>query len=211
MYHHIGKAWEKPHASYVDEVQWGRMIQWRREAAIVRVEHPTRLDRARQLGYKAKQGIVIARIRVRRGGLRKRAIRGGRRPRRKGILRITMKKSIQRIGEERVATHYPNLEVLNSYWVGSDGKHQYFETILVDPHHPAILADPQLSWIADPANRGRAFRGLTSAGKKGRGLRWQGKGSEKARPSRRARIRKKLARGRRTQELLIGRPQGHRK
>jgi large subunit ribosomal protein L15e len=103
------------------------------------------------------------------------------------------------------------MEVLNSYWVGSDGRHQYFEVILVDPHHPSVLADPSLSWIADPANRGRAFRGLTSAGKKGRGLRARGKGAEKVRPSRRARIHRKLERGRRTQVLVIGRPQGRQK
>lgn len=210
LYGHLREAWKKPHSTYVDEIQWGRMIQWRKETAIVRVEHPTRLDRARALGYKAKQGITIVRVRVRRGGLRKRAIRGGRRPRRKGILRITMKKSVQRIGEERVATKFRNMEVLNSYWVGADGRHQYFEVILVDPHHPVILADPELAWIAEPANRGRAFRGLTSAGKKGRGLRSKGTGAEKIRPSRRYRIRKMLQRGRRTQKFTIGRPKGHR-
>lgn len=211
LYSHLREAWKKPHASFVDEIQWSRMIQWRKEPAIVRVEHPTRLDRAHALGYKAKQGVTVVRVRVRRGGLRKRAIRGGRRPRRKGILRITMKKSLQRIAEERVAQRYANMEVLNSYGVGADGKHQYFETILVDPHHPSVLADPSLAWIAEPANRGRAFRGLTSAGKKGRGLRAGGKGAEKVRPSRRARIRKKLSRGRRTQVFTIGRPKGHQK
>ena len=33
----------------------------------MRIEHPTRLDKARKLGYKAKQGFVVARTRVRRG------------------------------------------------------------------------------------------------------------------------------------------------
>ena len=31
---------------------------------------------------------------------------------------------------------YPNMEVLNSYWVGQDGKQKYYEVILVDGHHP---------------------------------------------------------------------------
>ena len=60
-----------------------------------------------------------------------------------------MAKSIQRIAEERTSKRYPNLEVLNSYWVGEDGKNKFFEVIMVDPHHPAIKADKQLGWIAE--------------------------------------------------------------
>ena len=97
---------------------------------------------------------------------------------------MTLAKSLQRISEERAQKHYPNLEVLNSYWVGEDGKQKFFEVILVDPHHPVILADPKIAWIALPAQRGRVFRGLTSAGAKGRGLRRKGKGAERMRPSR---------------------------
>src|SRR2546426_204199 len=99
------------------------------------------------------------------------------------LVKITMAKSIQRIAEERTAKHYPNMEVLNSYWVGEDGTHKYYEVILVDPKHPAIRNDPKINWICNPANRGRVFRGLTSAGKKGRGLLYKGKGAEKIRPS----------------------------
>src|SRR3989442_1556501 len=108
---------------------------------------------------------------------------GGRHPKRRGLVKITMAKSIQRIAEERTAKHYPNMEVLNSYWVGEDGTHKYYEVILVDPNHPAIRSDPKINWICNPANRGRVFRGLTSAGKKGRGLLYKGKGAEKIRPS----------------------------
>jgi large subunit ribosomal protein L15e len=97
-----------------------------------------------------------------------------------------MGKSIQRIAEERAARKYPNMEVLNSYWVGEDGKHKWYEVILIDPCHPAIKADPQLNWLCTGKHRGRAFRGLTSAGKKGRGLRNKGIGAEKVRPSIRA-------------------------
>jgi large subunit ribosomal protein L15e len=136
---------------------------------------------------------------VRRGGLRKRAIRGGRRPKRKGIKKYTPAKSIQRIAEERVAKHYPNMEVLNSYWVGEDGKYKYYEVILVDTAHPAIKNDKNISWICSSKHKGRVYRGLTSAGKKGRGLLWKGKGAEKLRPSRRAHIPKT----RRTQYKLI--------
>ncbi|MCD6235390.1 MAG: 50S ribosomal protein L15, partial [Thaumarchaeota archaeon] len=48
-----------------------RMIKWRRQPSVVRVEKPLRLDRARKIGYKAKQGFVVLRVRVRRGGFQK--------------------------------------------------------------------------------------------------------------------------------------------
>ena len=183
LYKYIGEAWHQPGKSIVGELRWDRMIQWRSENVFTRIERPTRLDRARAIGYRAKPGFVIVRTRVRRGGLRKRAIRKGRKPRSKGILSITMSKSIRRIAEERCQKHYPNMEILNSYWVGQDGRHKFFEVILVDPAHPAIMSDPKINWICEKEQSGRANRGLTSAGKKGRGLRRKGKGAEKARPS----------------------------
>ncbi|MEO2117509.1 MAG: 50S ribosomal protein L15e, partial [Methanocaldococcus sp.] len=154
--------------------------------AVVRIERPTRLDRARALGYKPKQGIIVVRVRVRRGGLRKPRPKNSKKPATLGVNKITMGKSIQRIAEERAARRYPNMEVLNSYWVGEDGKYKWYEVILVDPYHPVIKADPQLNWLCTGKHRGRAFRGLTSAGKKGRGLRNKGIGAEKVRPSIRA-------------------------
>jgi large subunit ribosomal protein L15e len=160
-----------------------RLLTWRRENTVTRLEHPTRLDRARALGFKAKGGFVMVRVRVRRGGQRKREIIAGRRPKHKGVARMTLKKSLRRIAEERAQKHYPNLEVLNSYWVGEDGKQKFFEIILIDPSHPEILANPQTAWIAAPVQKGRVFRGLTSSGKEGRGLRWKGKGTERFRPS----------------------------
>ncbi len=177
------QAWKKPKSGVVEETHFQRMVEWRRGPAFARLEHPTRIDRARELGFRAKQGYVVVRARVRRGGRRRPSPMGGRHPKRRGIVKITMAKSTQRIAEERTARRYPNLEVLNSYWVGEDGMHKYYEVILVDPQHPAIRNDPKINWICEPANRGRAYRGLTSAGKKGRGLLYKGKGAERARPS----------------------------
>ncbi|ACX72417.1 MAG: 50S ribosomal protein L15e [Methanococci archaeon] len=186
IYKYIREAWKRPKETYVRQLLWERLQQWRREPAVVRVERPTRLDRARSLGYKPKQGIIVVRVRVRRGGLRKPRPKNSKKPATLGVNKITMGKSIQRIAEERAARKYPNMEVLNSYWVGEDGKHKWYEVILVDPYHPAIKADPQLNWLCTGKHRGRAFRGLTSAGKKGRGLRNKGIGAEKVRPSIRA-------------------------
>ncbi len=185
-YKYIAEAWAKPEKSFVDELMRQRLIEWRRQRAIVRVEKPTRLDRARKLGYKAKQGFVIVRVRVRRGGLRKKRPRAGRRPKRMGVKKYKPAKSLRLIGEERAAKKFPNLEALNSYWVGEDGRSKWFEVIMVDPNHPAIKADKDVNWICQKQHHRRVFRGLTSAGKKVRGLRRKGRGAEKVRPSRKA-------------------------
>jgi len=191
MYKHIAEAWKKPEASFVKELMRQRAINWRRDSTIVRVEKPTRLDRARKLGYKAKQGFVVVRARVRRGGLRKLRPRAGRRPKRMGVKKFKPAKSLQLIAEERAARKFPNLEVLNSYWVWQDGKHKWYEVIMVDPAHPVIKADKDVNWMGEKSNTRRVFRGLTSAGKKMRGLRHKGRGAEKVRPSRKAVWRKK--------------------
>jgi len=99
---------------------------------------------------------------------------------------ITSAKSLRLIAEERAARKFPNLEVLNSYWVGEDGRSKWFEVIMVDPHHPAVKSDKDINWICEKQHKGRVFRGLTSAGKKVRGLRNKGRGAEKVRPSRKA-------------------------
>lgn len=186
MYRHMAEAWKRPNDGDMKTLYRERLIQWRRESSITRIPGPTRIDRARNAGYKAKQGFVMARVRVRRGGLQRRRIKGGRKPRAKGVSKITMAKSLQRIAEERVARRFPNLEVLNSYWVAQDGRHKYYEVILVDPFHPAIERDKDIRWITEPQHKRRVYRGLTSAGKRGRGLRHKGKGAEKVRSSIRA-------------------------
>ena len=42
------------------------------------------------------------------------------------------------IAESRAAKYYNNLEVLNSYEVGKDGQHYFYEVIMVDPRVPEI-------------------------------------------------------------------------
>jgi len=187
IYSHLGDTWKQPKANLPSEYRRDRMVEWRRQPVFHRVTKPTRLDAARRMGYKAKQGVVVVRTRIRRGGLRKSKVHMKRKPSKAGIRKITMSKSIQRIAEERVARHYPNMEVLNSYWVGQDGKQKFYEVILIDPSHPAIIADKDLGWVSRAegrgSHRGRVYRGKTSAGKRGRGLHKKGKGAEKLRPS----------------------------
>ena len=192
-YKYIAEAWKKPEKSFVKELMRQRAIEWRKQPATVRIESPTRLDRARNLGYKAKQGFVLARVRVRRGGMRKTRPKAGRRPKRMGVTKYKPAKSVRLIAEERATKNFPNLEVLNSYWVWEDGRFKWFEVIMVDPNHPAIKSDKNVNWICEDVHHGRAFRGLTSAGKEVRGLRYKGRGAEKVRPSRRA-VRKRKER-----------------
>ena len=168
-----------------------RLIGFRRTPeAVVRVEKPTNIPRARSLGYKAKKGVVVASIRIRKGsGLHRKPTRG-RKPRRMGVMKLTRRTSVQAMAERRVGKRYPNLEVLNSYWVGEDGQNKYFEVIMVDPDAPEIKADKELNWITESQHTRRAERGLTSAASKARGRKARGKGSEKTRPSIRAKGRK---------------------
>ena len=184
LHKHVSAAWKKPKEGIPSRYRIDRMAGWRKEPVFMRVDKPTRIDAARRVGYKAKQGVVVVRTRVRRGGLRKGKIHMKRKPSKAGIKKITMGKSIQRIAEERTARRYPNLEVLNSYWVGEDGKNKFYEVIMIDPEHPAIKSDKNMGWVSSgSSHRGRAFRGKTGAGKRGRGLLNKGKGAEKLRPS----------------------------
>ncbi len=186
MYNYVSESWRQivKREGELKEFLRERLTLWRRQPVIVRVERPTRPDKARRLGYKAKQGFIIVRVRVRKGGLRKPRPRSGRKPKGLGVAKKTPGRNLQWIAEERVARKYPSMEVLNSYYLGEDGRWKWFEVILVDPNHPVIKSDPKINWICDSANRGRVFRGLTSAGKKARGMRRKGKGAEKVRPSR---------------------------
>ena len=186
FYSYIGEAWSSPREGYVGALRQGRLKAWRQESTVQKIDRPTRLDRARALGYKAKQGIIVARVKVRRGGRRKSRYERNRMTSKMGVNTLTMAKSIQRIAEERAGRRFRNMEVLNSYWVAEDGKQKFYEVILVDPHSTSIKSDKDLCWVAENVHRGRAARGKTSAGRKGRGQRHKGIGTEKTRPSIRA-------------------------
>lgn len=169
MYKYLKELWKKS-TEELKKLMKERLIKWRKGPSVVRVDKPTRLDRARALGYKAKQGFVIVRVRVRKGGRRKPRPRAGRRPKRMGVYGFAPAKSLKLIAEERAARKYPNLEVLNSYYIAENGKYKWYEVILVDPNHPAVKNDPEINWICRPSQRGRVFRGKTAAGRKMRGL-----------------------------------------
>jgi len=189
LYYYISQAWKKPDVSVLRE----RMIEWRKSPAFVKVDKPLRLDRARALGYKDKKGFVVVRVRLGRGGHKRSRPNKGRRGKRLHT-RKNLKMNYKFIAEQRVAKKYTNLEVLNSYLLGKDGIHYFYEVILVDPDKAEIKNDAHISWITKPGNRGRVFRGLTSAAKKSRGLRKKTH-EMKSRPSVRA-VGKRKGQGR---------------
>ena len=121
-----------------------RAVIWRNQNAVTRVEKPSRIARARRLGYKAKQGIVVIRMRVGTGGMRKQRPRGGRRPKHLGVTKIKADVSMKQVAERRVLERYPNMKLLGSYFLYKDGMHYWFEVILADPSHPRIAKDKEI-------------------------------------------------------------------
>ena len=194
-YKYIAKEWAKPEQSFVEELMKQRLILYRKQPTIIRIEKPTRLDRARALGYKAKQGYIIARTKVRRGGLRKQRPKAGRRPKRMGVAKYKPAKSLRLIAEERTGKKFPNLEVLNSYWVGEDGRSKWFEVIMINKtvlskqHNfktqKARITNQNLISLA--SQKRRVNRGLTASGKRVRNL---VKSPEKKNPKKRKRKNK---------------------
>jgi large subunit ribosomal protein L15e len=57
-YKKMGEIWRRPKASSIKSLMAARLPLWRRQPSILRVEKPTKLHRARALGYKAKKGYV---------------------------------------------------------------------------------------------------------------------------------------------------------
>ena len=180
LYYYLRQAWKKPDKKTLRE----RMIEWRKSEVYTKVDKPLRLDRARNLGYKDKKGFVIIRIRLKRGGHKRPRPNKGRRSKRLHT-RKNLKMSYKWIGEQRVSRKYKNLEVLNSYLIGKDGIHYFYEVICVDTSKAEIKNDKTMNWITKPQNKKRALRGLTSAAKKSRGLRNKDP-TNKSRPSVRA-------------------------
>jgi large subunit ribosomal protein L15e len=187
IYQKLREVWKKPKKG-LGEAWQKKLMQFRREPVTVKIAKPTRIDKARALGYKSKQGVIVVRQRVLRGGHSRPKRWGGRRSKH-STQKLTLRKNYKMIAEERANKKYVNCEVLNSYQVAKDGKYYWYEIILVDRKHPAIAKDKDLGWISKKQHKRWVYRGLTSAGSKVRGLRHKGKGAEKARPSRRAKNR----------------------
>ena len=155
-----------------------RLIKWNAEPPIMRVDRPTNISRARELGYRAKEGIIVARVMV-HGGARKRKTHGGGRKPSKSGRYFTNAKSLQSIAEERASRKYGNFEVLNSYFVGAAGATKFYEVLLLDRNSESLKSDRHYAGVVKAT--GRAFRGTTSSGRKHRGIERKRFGSHKLR------------------------------
>eukprot|EP01121_Diplochlamys_sp_Union-15-3_P016559 TRINITY_DN565_c0_g1_i2.p1 TRINITY_DN565_c0_g1~~TRINITY_DN565_c0_g1_i2.p1 ORF type:complete len:205 (+),score=22.45 TRINITY_DN565_c0_g1_i2:87-701(+) len=187
-YKYLQELWRKKQSDTLRFLLRIRAWEYRRLPRVHRCPRSTRTDKAHALGYKRKQGYVIFRSRVRRGD-RKRKARKGQiygKPKHHGIIKQKSSRSLRCLAEQRVGKVAPNLRVLNSYWVNQDSVYKWYEVIAIDPFHNAIRNDPRVNWIALGTHKHRELRGLTSAGKKSRGLTVKGRGHSKLRPSKRA-------------------------
>lgn len=140
MYRQISKTWQDVLREKGGDMR-ARAVQLRKEPATLRVDRPWRLDRARALGYKAKEGVIVVRMRVSRGGMRKKRPTSGRRSKHMGVLKIKSAVSSQSVAERRVRERHPNMRLLGSYLVWKDGIHAWYECVLIDPLHPAVRND----------------------------------------------------------------------
>merc|ERR1712046_281897 len=187
-YKYLRELWNRKQSDVLRFCQRIRAWEFRQMPTIHRASRPTRPDKARRLGYKAKQGYCVYRVRVRRGG-RKRPVHKGQvygKPRNAGITALKARRSLRSVAEERAARRCGGLRGLNSYWVNQDATFKYFEIIMVDPAHKAIRRDPRINWIVNPTHKHRELRGITSAGRANRGLRSKAHGAAKRKPSMRA-------------------------
>ena len=184
-YKYLEELYKKKQSDALRFILRVRAWEYRQLPPVHRASRPTRPDKARRLGYRAKQGYVIYRVRVRRGG-RKNPVPGGRtggKPAGHGVVGIKWGRNLKSLAEERVGRRCGNLRVLNSYWVNQDATYKFFEVILVDPNHKAIRRDARINWICDAVHKHRENRGLTAAGKHHRGLKVKGHKANHTRPS----------------------------
>ena len=65
------ELWKRKQSDVLRFLLRVRCWEFRQLPGIVRLTGPSRPDKARRMGYKAKQGYVIYRVRVRRGGRKK--------------------------------------------------------------------------------------------------------------------------------------------
>lgn len=175
-YKYMEEVWRKKQSDVLRFLMRVRAWEYRQTNKITRVNRPTRTDKAHRLGYKAKQGYVIVRVGVRRGGRKRQNPKGTvlGKPKHQGINQLKFERNLQSVAEEKVGRKFANLRVLNSYWINQDATMKYYEVILADPSHTKIRNDPRINWIVKPVHKHREMRGLTSAGRKSRGFRKSG-------------------------------------
>ena len=114
----LGRKKQSDTARFLSRI---RCWEYRQLPSIVRLTRPSRPDKARRLGYKAKQGVCVYRVRVRRGG-RKRPVSKGiiyGKPVHQGVTKLKPRRNLKNQAEEKAGRKCGGLRVLNSYWINS--------------------------------------------------------------------------------------------
>ena len=118
-YKYLEELWKRKQSDVMKFIMRIRTWEFRQLPGIHRASRPSRPDKARRLGYKAKQGVVIYRVRVRRGG-RKNPVSKGivyGKPSGQGVNQLKPTRNLRSVAEERVGRKVGGLRVMNSYWV----------------------------------------------------------------------------------------------
>merc|ERR1712227_853852 len=100
-YKYLEEFWRKKQTDVFRFLARLRNWEFRQLPAVHRCSRPTRPDKARKVGYKAKQGYLIYRVRIRRGG-RKRPVHKGQvygKPRNAGINHLKARRSLRSVAE----------------------------------------------------------------------------------------------------------------
>ena len=131
---------------------------------------------------------MVLRQKKRRGNRKRRVKRGAvcGKPTNMGVTQLKPSRNLRTLAETRAGRRFANMRVLNSYWINQDTTYKYFEVILVDPQHKTIRRDPRINWICGATHKHREQRGLTSAGRKARGMRNRGSKAAHIKPSKSA-------------------------
>jgi large subunit ribosomal protein L15e len=90
-----------------------------------RIERPTKIAKAKTVGYKAKQGYIVVRVRVSKGDFRRPRPNHARRPSKSGLY-YKLEISKEKIARNRA------MQVIGSYFLIEDGKNKWFEIIMAD-------------------------------------------------------------------------------
>ena len=100
-YKYLEELWRKKQSDLLRFLLRVRCWQYRQLTSVHRAVRPTRPDKARRLGYKAKQGYVIYRVRVRRGGRKRKVPAGHKRgkPTNQGVTQLKFQRSLRSVAE----------------------------------------------------------------------------------------------------------------
>ncbi len=106
-----------------------RVSKWRKGKTVERAEKPLNPVRARTLGYKAKKGFFVVRVRTKRGKRVRKKADLGRKPG-KNRKRENPGKPWKWFAEQKALRTHKNAEVLGSYLAGEDGTYKFFEVLM---------------------------------------------------------------------------------